>query len=88
MQARDRWRWRCAEGAENPTLAGGGRFLKTLLCLHDEGGLVVVKVYQKRADTPPLEPYKQQLAQLRCESQVSLSNEVGMGGCTAIWQGK
>lgn len=22
---------------------GGGRFLKTLLCLHDEGGLVVVK---------------------------------------------
>ena len=24
--------------------AGGGRFLKTLLCLHDDGGLVVVKV--------------------------------------------
>jgi hypothetical protein len=24
--------------------AGGGRFLKTLLCLHDNGGLVVVKV--------------------------------------------
>ena len=24
--------------------AGGGRFLKTLLCVHDEGGLVVVKV--------------------------------------------
>lgn len=25
-------------------LPGGGRFLKTLLCVHDEGGLVVVKV--------------------------------------------
>lgn len=24
--------------------AGGGRLLKTLLCLHDHGGLVVVKV--------------------------------------------
>lgn len=23
---------------------GGGRFLKTLLCVHDDGGLVVVKV--------------------------------------------
>lgn len=26
--------------------AGGGRFLKTLLCVHDNGGLVVVKVTQ------------------------------------------
>ena len=25
-------------------VAGGGRFLKTLVCLHDDGGLVVVKV--------------------------------------------
>jgi hypothetical protein len=24
--------------------SGGGRFLKTVLCVHDEGGLVVVKV--------------------------------------------
>ena len=24
--------------------AGGGRVLKTLLCVHDQGGLVVVKV--------------------------------------------
>lgn len=27
---------------------GGGRLIKTLLCVHDGGGLVVVKVYQKR----------------------------------------
>ncbi len=26
--------------------AGGGRVLKTLLCVHDQGGLVVVKVLQ------------------------------------------
>ncbi|GIL95346.1 hypothetical protein Vretimale_1391, partial [Volvox reticuliferus] len=46
---------------------GGGRFLKTLLCLHDSGGLVVVKVYFKRPDTAAggLEPYKQQLAAIR-----------------------
>lgn len=25
-------------------VAGGGRVLKTLLCVHDQGGLVVVKV--------------------------------------------
>ncbi len=29
--------------------AGGGRFLKTLLCVHDEGGSVVVKVRQSHA---------------------------------------
>jgi hypothetical protein len=27
--------------------AGGGRVLKTLLCVHDQGGLVVVKVLQR-----------------------------------------
>ena len=27
-----------------PCCAGGGRFLKSLLCVHDEGGQVVVKV--------------------------------------------
>ena len=26
------------------SLVGGGRVLKTLLCVHDQGGLVVVKV--------------------------------------------
>lgn len=31
--------------APSPHAAGGGRFLKTLLCVHDEGGLVVVKVW-------------------------------------------
>ena len=25
-------------------ILGGGRFLKTALCVHDDGGLVVVKV--------------------------------------------
>jgi hypothetical protein len=41
----------CAEAASSmaivsrfPLYPGGGRFLKTLLCVHDEGGLVVVKV--------------------------------------------
>jgi phosphoinositide-3-kinase regulatory subunit 4 len=32
---------------------GGGRFLKTVQCVHDEG-LVVAKVYFKRGDTPTL----------------------------------
>ncbi|MEW5304986.1 MAG: hypothetical protein WDW36_007558 [Sanguina aurantia] len=44
---------------------GGGRFMKTLLCVHDEGGLVVVKVTLKRSDTPSMEPFKQQLAFIR-----------------------
>lgn len=30
--------------------AGGGRFLKTLLCLQDSGGLVVVKVRGNRRE--------------------------------------
>lgn len=42
-------------------IAGGGRFLKTLLCVHDQAGLVVVKVYYKREDSPSLEPYRQDL---------------------------
>jgi phosphoinositide-3-kinase regulatory subunit 4 len=32
---------------------GGGRFLKSVLCIHDEG-LVVVKVYFKRGEFPDL----------------------------------
>lgn len=34
--------WACA--TQRHHCAGGGRFLKTLLCVHDDGGLVVVKV--------------------------------------------
>ncbi|GAX85401.1 hypothetical protein CEUSTIGMA_g12817.t1 [Chlamydomonas eustigma] len=44
---------------------GGGRFLRTLLCVHDEAGPMVVKVYYKRTDSPSLEVYKQQLNQIR-----------------------
>lgn len=38
---------------------GGGRLIKTLLCVHDGGGLVVVKCYHKRGGegSPPLSPY-------------------------------
>ncbi|EIE24687.1 hypothetical protein COCSUDRAFT_258, partial [Coccomyxa subellipsoidea C-169] len=45
--------------------AGGGRFLKTLLCLHDDGGLVVVKVYYKRDDVPDLRGYESRLLEIR-----------------------
>lgn len=47
--------------------------MKTLLCVHDDGGLVVVKVYHKRwgaggaADAPDLRRYERQLADIRCE---------------------
>ncbi|GFR49897.1 hypothetical protein Agub_g12002, partial [Astrephomene gubernaculifera] len=60
---------------------GGGRFLKTLLCLHDSGGLVVVKVYFKRPDTAAsgLEPYKQHLAAVRA----ALSS--GPSACQHAW---
>ncbi|KAK9909837.1 hypothetical protein WJX75_008190 [Coccomyxa subellipsoidea] len=44
---------------------GGGRFLKTLLCLHDDGGLVVVKVYYKRDDVPDLRAYEARLLEIR-----------------------
>eukprot|EP00879_Flechtneria_rotunda_P006900 GHRR01007246.1.p1 GENE.GHRR01007246.1~~GHRR01007246.1.p1 ORF type:complete len:991 (+),score=385.20 GHRR01007246.1:2403-5375(+) len=44
---------------------GGGRFLKSLLCLHDNGGLVVVKVFYKRKDATSLAPYRQQLQAIR-----------------------
>ncbi|BDA42626.1 probable phosphoinositide 3-kinase regulatory subunit 4 [Coccomyxa sp. Obi] len=44
---------------------GGGRFLKTLLCLHDDGGLVVVKVYYKRDDVPDLRVYEARLLEIR-----------------------
>ncbi|KAK9806003.1 hypothetical protein WJX73_003643 [Symbiochloris irregularis] len=44
---------------------GGGRLLKTVLCIHDEAGLVVVKVYYKRSDTPDLRPYEAALEDVR-----------------------
>jgi phosphoinositide-3-kinase regulatory subunit 4 len=44
---------------------GGGRLLKTFLCVHDDGGLVVVKVYLKREDSPDLQDYKAELVKLR-----------------------
>ncbi|KAL6744927.1 kinase-like domain-containing protein, partial [Haematococcus lacustris] len=54
---------------------GSARFLKTLLCVHDEGGLVVVKVFAKRGDTPGLEGVRQQLLILRVQlSRLPLSH--------------
>ena len=46
-------------------MLGKGRFLKTVLCVHDTGGLVVVKVFYKREDVPDLRPYAQQLLVIR-----------------------
>lgn len=46
---------------------GGGRFFKSALCVHDDGGLVVVKVYAKRPDGPDVRPYKERLAELRAK---------------------
>ncbi|MCO5613378.1 hypothetical protein L7F22_067654 [Adiantum nelumboides] len=43
---------------------GGGRFLKSILCLHDEG-LVVVKVYFKRGEFPDLKEHERKLQHLR-----------------------
>ena len=39
--------------------------MKTVLCVHDTGGLVVVKVFYKREDVPDLRPYAQQLLVIR-----------------------
>lgn len=43
---------------------GRGRFLKSILCKHDEG-LVLVKVYFKRGDSIDLRDYERRLAQIR-----------------------
>lgn len=43
---------------------GRGRFLKSILCKHDEG-LVLVKVYFKRGDSIDLREYERRLAQIR-----------------------
>lgn len=43
---------------------GGGRFLKSILCLHDEG-LVVVKVYFKRGEFPDLKEHERKLQHIR-----------------------
>ncbi|KAL4452504.1 hypothetical protein ABPG75_008166 [Micractinium tetrahymenae] len=46
---------------------GGGRLFKSALCVHDDGGLVVVKVYAKRGGGEPLDvrPYKERLLDVR-----------------------
>jgi phosphoinositide-3-kinase, regulatory subunit 4 len=46
---------------------GGSRFLKTSLCLHDEGGLVVVKSYKRIEDVaaPDVRKYEEMLIQIR-----------------------
>ena len=44
---------------------GKGRFLKTVLCVHDMGGLLVVKVFYKREEVPDLRPHAQQLLVIR-----------------------
>lgn len=43
---------------------GRGRFLKSILCKHDEG-LVLVKVYFKRGDSIDLREYERRLSQIR-----------------------
>ncbi|CAI9100458.1 OLC1v1037568C1 [Oldenlandia corymbosa var. corymbosa] len=43
---------------------GRGRFLKSILCKHDEG-LVLVKVYFKRGDTIDLRDYEHRLGKIR-----------------------
>lgn len=43
---------------------GGGRFLKSVLCIHDEG-LVVVKVYFKRGEFPDLKEHEKRLYKIR-----------------------
>ncbi|KAL3535683.1 hypothetical protein ACH5RR_004144 [Cinchona calisaya] len=43
---------------------GRGRFLKSILCKHDEG-LVLVKVYFKRGDSIDLRDYERRLSQIR-----------------------
>ncbi|GMH35843.1 hypothetical protein BSKO_03711 [Bryopsis sp. KO-2023] len=45
-------------------LLGGGRVLKTVLCVHDVGALVV-KVYHMRGDRVDLKPYERQLTEIR-----------------------
>ncbi|KAK3265006.1 hypothetical protein CYMTET_26290, partial [Cymbomonas tetramitiformis] len=44
---------------------GGGRFLKTLRCVHEDGGAVVVKVYFKREDSPDLKTYERRLLEIK-----------------------
>ena len=46
---------------------GGSRFLKTSLCLHDEGGLVVVKSYKCIDDpaAPDVGKYEEMLLDIR-----------------------
>ena len=44
---------------------GGGRVLKTFVCVHDDGGLVVVKVYLKREGSPDLGSHKEELERIR-----------------------
>lgn len=41
-----------------------GRFLKSILCKHDEG-LVLVKVYFKRGDSIDLKEYERRLSQIK-----------------------
>lgn len=43
---------------------GRGRFLKSILCKHDEG-LVLVKVYFKRGDSIDLREYERRLFQIK-----------------------
>ena len=43
---------------------GRGRFLKSILCKHDEG-LVLVKVYFKRDDSIDLREYERHLSRIR-----------------------
>jgi phosphoinositide-3-kinase regulatory subunit 4 len=43
---------------------GGGRFLKTVRCVHDEGEDIVVKIYFKREDSPDLAQYDRRLQEI------------------------
>ena len=45
-------------------MAGGGRFLKTYLCVQEDGGRVIVKQYLKRDQTPHLDKYAKKIQRL------------------------
>jgi len=50
----------------NTHTPGGGRLSKSALCVHDKGGLGVIKVYIKRPDAPEdVEPYRRRLVEIR-----------------------
>lgn len=67
---------------------GNGRFFKTSLCLHDEGGLVVVKSYRPPEGSFPnfgdLEQYEDQIVALRT-GLATISTTITGQACPHVW---